>query len=46
MCGFGGAGVILAWGRSDADSVSRGEVIRRGSGCGAEIVESTGLGED
>ena len=43
MCGFGGAGVSLAWGRSDAD---RAEVIRRGSGRGTENVESIGLGEE
>lgn len=36
----------LAWGRSDTDSVSRAEVIRRGSGCGTENVESIGLGEE
>lgn len=27
-------------------NMSRAEVIRRGSGCGTENVESTGLGED
>lgn len=46
VCGFGGAGVSLAWGRSDTDSVSRAEVARRGLGCGTESVESIGLGEE